>query len=226
MKTDHLIPHPIIIDNLLTEKQVKAVLDEIASFNLYHVSPARNYKYWTWFFEDDPLRNERVICQIFDNIWSDSRINDALEKNYNYASHMMKGADTDQTQVKIEGIDDECNWHRNDYASMKGHLILMTWLYYLKPKDNYTGGEFEYSFENIRQKRENWDPVEEPKETIKIENKHNRMVLIPSFFWHRVNPVKFTQYDSPLDGRISINGRVGYKLADSNKNLQDAVWTE
>lgn len=225
-KYDHMIPHPIVIDDLLPENTVNEILEEIKELPLNHVSPALNYRYWQYSLDFIQPRSKSAILREFDAIWDNPRMLEALEKNYNYAAHMMKGADVDYTQIKIEGPDDECAWHRNDFARSKGQLTLITWLYYLKPEDNYTGGELEYSFENIRQKVMSWDPVTEPKDTIKIENKHNRMVLIPSFFWHRVHPPEFLYYNNPMDGRISINGHVGYRLLNTERNLKFAVWEE
>jgi len=223
MNYNHLIPEPIIIDNFLSVKDSQRIWDEITNrvAELKHWDSNIDYTNWRLSLDDKRTIMNSDILDIFDKIWTSPKVIHALEANYNYCTQMLLSADTDVTYIKIEGEGDVCGWHKNDWARFPGMLTLVNWIWYLDYNHNYEGGELDYSFENIRQQSGNWSPIKPIKQFKTIKNEHNRFVLFPSFFWHRVRPIKFNFYEGPLWGRMGINGHVGFKLVNQKPMMYD-----
>jgi len=105
-----------------------------------------------------------------------------------------------------------CSWH-NDIG-VSGNLFLLNFILYVDMGGKFAGGNLVLSDDAISVKSGSLNPEKEPTKSHFIVPKDNRLVIIPSHLWHMVETIHTTTtYNSPLDGRITINGHIGFRLA-------------
>lgn len=207
------------IDNFLTKNELDLVKNEIESnrdkFTKYQRDSYIQYSRW---YIDETYVQDRTksdILSIFsEKIWSADVKYKLLQKN-TMSGTLHELSDWHETQVTRYTKGNEYRWHTDHVFSYDGIQNNWTgrienWIFYLGDND-YEGGELFISDQPYYEKKENLKP------TWTVKPKENKLVIMPSHMWHKVNEVKTYNKE-----RLTINGHVGFGYYSEN-NVRDSV---
>lgn len=129
------------------------------------------------------------------------------------AFHTIKFTTNDFFFVTSHITNKPCGWHKNDMTGFPGVINTLNFVFHIDLGAKFSGGNFKLSYDNIPEVEEGWYPLSEPTVHETIEYKDNRLVIFPTHLWHMVDTIKTPDNASnPLDGRITMNGHIGFKV--------------
>jgi len=200
----------VLIRDFLTERQMDLVKKEIRRLqdevtqeyipkeDLYGKPDgaiSRHRCYLDAYYE--ARRDESDILRIMQDMLFSDRVYEIVEKINCYSMLTMRHSSTHETQLTSYQKNDRYYWHRDNDAR---RIRFLNYALYIQFSHKAKGGELLIS-----------DDIREPfKPAITIKPEHNLIAIFPSQYMHKVNEVQ-TYSDNILDGRITINGHVGFK---------------
>jgi len=167
-------------------------------------------------FEGDSRIDSKIIQLLSGSLFEESVRNELLKVN-DFCTQMFKHCNYHMTYITSHIPGKTCGWHKDDATN---HLLvrvvfLLNYILYIDVGSKFTGGDLIVSYDHIKQKSGVWLPETEPVKHERIAHKNNRLVIMPTYLWHMVEPIKLLEgkkYNSGMDGRVTINGHIGWKI--------------
>ena len=210
----------VIFDDFGSPAEVEAVRAEIVRIQPAFQFDDRNPDYVKYRIPLDALFAERraesaVLGAVDRNLFAPRIVEGAQQALLDFTTRSLPYTTTHLTAVTAHVPDGPCGWHMNDMSHhLPRILFTLNFIWYLDLGGRFTGGRLLVSHDNIPQKeRGGWAPASPPRVHEVIEPRHNRLVLLPTTFWHMVEPIAVEDWRGPLDGRVSVNGHIGFRLA-------------
>jgi hypothetical protein len=214
-------PKILVEDDALAPDDVSAIQSEIRALEDQFEYEDHN---------DEYVKYRLYLDRIFDGRRDESRTLRAMQAKLFDDDFMLRLRDTlhdfsaaslpftnvHTTSVTAHVPWGPCTWHVNDMTRSLRDKVVFTfnYVYYLDMGGRFEGGNLLVSYDNVRQKeRFGWEPVSLPTVHRVVEPRNNRLVVLPTVYWHMVELTKVDDWKKPLDGRISVNGHVGFRLA-------------
>lgn len=195
-------PEALIIDNFLTKPDLKDVKFEIKQNrkNFHSENRMKDLSYNRWYPQPGNLIPE-VIDKYFFNDDFMKRVENYIDGFWKiFHDKVANGYEVQVTSYK-KSRNNMYKWHvdhKPDKAP--GFLGVRVLNYILQLNDVSKGGELEiadyYTAGVMKTKR--------PKVALKVKPKKNRLVMIPSWYVHRVKPMLSDQERLTVNGHIYI----------------------
>lgn len=191
----------IVADNFLSPEEYKIVEKEIKiNFPLLEkaIRPTGDYNNFLTVSLDDVYANKKEqqpIFNIFANkIWSEPVLNQTRKIDA-LAYRLFEKQNSFHTSMKLWVQETDYDWHvdyNEMYDESRWNRLIVSWLWYYKPRDTYTGGELELEGRGL------FEPVD------------NRLILMNAKYRHKMHAVKMKSgYDiNSIDGRINLVGTI------------------
>jgi len=180
----------IIIDDFLSNVDFKLVQNEIKSnHHLIKEPPAHQdtKQFLRWYVDRDyeGHRKDSDILRIMQRELFEGKFAREAKKHFEAPWIYLPVTTHHETQVTKYMKGNSYMWHNDNH---KGRLFN----YILYMNDDFKGGELALSYTS----KKHIDKIVTPKT--------NRLVVIPSFYWHKVRTI--------LDGnRYTVNGHIGMR---------------
>jgi len=143
-------------------------------------------------------RAESVILNMIQDRLFNEDLYYELRRLPDAAFQLIHMSTSHETQLTSYGNGQKYDWHRDVNLPR-----LLNYILYLGSGHSFSGGNLEISLDLD-------ETADDLYADVIIEPTANMFVLMPSYFWHRVTPVT-VDGDDILDGRISINGHIGWQ---------------
>lgn len=199
----------IIIDNWYTEKEEKAVWKELEYYNSlpqHIIDRAENTAVaktkgkalgnsYRWYIDHLYSENGRYQSAILNCLYkavSPELIN--YTKDFDPYHNMLKASTDVSSLISYYENEDFYDEHYDTF-----HWTLLIW-YFKQPKQ-FDGGDFIFTKSNKQ-----------------IECKHNRAILFPCCYNHKITPIKMTNNSDEKNGRYTIT-HFYYHNKNSNRQL-------
>lgn len=210
-----------VLDDFLAPEALAGVKAEVVALREQFQYDDRNPEYVKYRIELDSHfgadRERSVILRTFDReLFSPRIVDGAQARLHDFTTRSLPFTTTHMTVVTAHVPDGPCTWHVNDMTHHLPRKILFTlnFICYLDFGGAYAGGNLLVSHDNVPQReRGGWHPATPPRVHEIIEPRENRLVLLPTSHWHMVEPIRCSAWRGPLDGRVSVNGHIGFRLA-------------
>jgi len=202
MSETKLVDRVVRKRNFLTTTLYNRVLQEAADLKgIMEYQCEHDRKYSRVYIDEvyEGRRAESVILNMTQKSLFNEDMYYELRRIPDAAFQLIHMSNNHETQLTSYGNGDRYDWHRDVNLPRLLNYIL----YISTSGGTFKGGNLEISF-NLQETVHGLIP------DIVIEPTANMLVLMPSYFWHRVTPVT-VHSDDALDGRISINGHIGWK---------------
>lgn len=134
-----------------------------------------------------------------------------------FSYKLIDNTDTHKIYLTSHISNKPCGWHKDDSTHDPNVIQTLNYIFHVDAGGEFSGGELDVSYDEIDQSNITWTPKKEPTIHQTIEYKDNRLVVIPAWMWHRVRTTKTNGGVEPLDGRITINGHIGFLRGNSSK---------
>lgn len=213
------------VENFLTEAEYDAVKKEI-----YHtiLLPENESEFQGRDYErvylDKLWNNNRKQSQIL-TIMEKRLFEDYMLQIYvkipESAFHLIPQSTNHETQLSLYKNNSMYNWHIDDDNLRVANFVLM-----IDMGMKFTGGHTQLSNEDYRAKGDLAGIIGNVdfEVDLDIKPKGNQLIIMPMWVTHRVTPVKM-QSTELTDGRITINGHIGFKTIDVSKEKREVnVW--
>lgn len=207
----------LIIDDFLNKEELQKCKDEIRkseklfksrlfpTFDLKTADLDRVYN----------NRKESSILQIVEKNLFSSRVKELMKKQKGHPYFSLLPFTTiHSTNISAHKPKGMADWH-TDNVLRNGDIDgqILNYVIYIDMGGKFSEGNLEVSYEQIGYKKgkdKGTVPARKPKVNKIIKFKDNRFVIFPTDLWHRITTIKCKKYNGILDGRISINGHIGF----------------
>ena len=180
----------LTIDNALSKKDFSACVKEIEDNN-----NSKPFKAWWFSFSRWHPKPDTVISNIIEKMLWSKKVTEPASKfgDLSWKWFVCRFALGFEVQVTSYKLKNHYKWHV-DHADGDGRIL--NYILYMTEVD---GGELEVC--DITTLKIGTKAGDKYHKTISIKPKKNRLVIIPTWIIHRVNPVK-------TGNRITINGHI------------------
>lgn len=185
----------LLLDNFLSDDQISLVKKSIikdVDYILDDPNILKGAKYKRIFLDGlyNNRRYESSILRIMDNELFSSRVLKETRDMDSYPFSTLPFTTHHETQLTVYENGGRYSMHRdNNYGRLLSFILPI-----IMDTKKYEGGEL-HLIHN--------------RKPILITPKHNQLILFSGHLYHKVLPIK-TETDNLLDGRIVINGHIGY----------------
>jgi len=155
---------------------------------------------------------DAITSSVTDALFSKSNMKE-MQKINDWAYSSVNLTNVHSTSITSHINGKPCGWHKNDINNFSGRIHSLNYILHIDIGNKFTGGELDVSYDNINEVPDGWYPESEPTVHQTVNYKDNRLVILPTDLWHTVRTIKTpTELYEPLDGRITINGHIGWKI--------------
>lgn len=211
----------LVEDDALGPEEVSAIQSEIRALEGEFDYEGHNEEYVKYrLYVDrvfDGRRDEsRILRAMRAKLFDDDFMQRLRDTLHDFSTASLPFTNVHTTCVTAHVPWGPCTWHVNDLTKgLRANLVFtLNYVYYLDMGGRFEGGNLLVSYDNVRQKeRGGWEPVSVPTVHRVVEPRSNRLVILPTVYWHMVELTKVDDWKRPLDGRVSVNGHVGFRLA-------------
>jgi hypothetical protein len=205
----------LVVDDILKPALLKRVKEEIRNIprGEWDLND-HNTDYVKYRVNDEYIYGEKTeISRIIHDALFSKRVTDMMKDINDWAFKMIDETSYDIVYVTSHIDGKPCGWHKNDYAIRDNIIMSLNYIFHIDIGSEFTGGELEHSYDNIDADTCGWYPLSQPTIHQTVHYKDNRVVILPTYSWHKVNTIKTpNKIKEPLDGRITINGHIGFRL--------------
>lgn len=214
----------LVINDAIRPELLKQIKDDIRKIprekweyqndNPDYTKYRANAEYIYGSMDTDSSVNSHIVKIIHDTLFS-KRITNEMKSINDWAFKMIDKTTYDITYVTSHINGKPCGWHNNDSDTKKDIIMSLNYIFHIDMGSDFTGGELDYSYDNIDADSCGWYPMSEPTIHQTIPYKDNQLVIIPTYSWHKVRTIEsVNNITEPLDGRITVNGHIGFNLKE------------
>ena len=206
----------IVVDNVFSEtvlddlkKRIKEVPKELWSYSDANVDYVKYRLLLNTFYGSHLKYSSHIMKKVGEILFG--KENMSRMKSYNdFAFKLVDWTDVHKIYVTSHISGKPCGWHNNDSVQDAGSIQLLSFIFHIDIGNKFTGGELDVSYDEIKTVND-WFPERPPTVHQTVKYKDNRLVIIPTWMWHTVRTIKTdNEKTEALDGRITINGHLGF----------------
>jgi len=213
----------IVIDNVMEKEYLDAMKAKVADLESYMKVEDHNPLYVKARLDlDEFYRDKRKGATII-TVMADTLFNEAIYRRCDvindYCFQIYRKVTFHKTWITAHIPGKPCGWHNDDiWNGWPNAIHMINYIFYLDMGGKFDKGDLLVSYDNIPKKDGIWKPVTEPTIHERVEYKDNRLVMIPAYNWHMVETIENIgkhEYRTPFDGRVSVNGHIGFRIVSS-----------
>ncbi len=203
----------ILIDNMLNKDQLDLIRSEIAKHS--DKIEARGFMFRSYVDTWETDRSKSYICSLVDKLLFTKEMRVRYNNIHDLSYQLVDKSSNHEVQFTSYVTGNHYNWHRDDcgddkYNEWSGRIL--NYIFYISDNRNFTGGELELSHDVIGSDIKGMPANIWPKTGMVVEPIEGRFVIMPSHVWHRVNRVNCLKTNDWMNGRMTINGHIGFRF--------------
>lgn len=197
-------------DNVFESDVLEEIKQEIKQRKDDFIFNNQNPDYTKWRIYE---ANQKIAGYVWSSLFNSMVVRKFKEID-DFAFHSISYTNIHTTSITSHINGKPCGWHKNDMIAIPDRINSLNYVIHIDLGNKFTGGNLELSYDNIPEISEGWYPEREPTVHETVDYKDNRIVVFPTHLWHKVQTINTgnKEITSPLDGRLTINGHIGWRL--------------
>lgn len=200
----------IIVDDFLNDDDLKSIHHEVEILSSEVKTEERGHASYKRVYLDEYYDSARFNSIILNLIQKKLFTEDIYKtaRNINDLSfHLLEKSNYHETQLTFYGNSDEYKWHCDCGSDKSWSGRILNFIICINDK-GFSGGNTLVST-TPREKHFIFESGETPKTDLIIKPKRGRLILMPAYLPHKVEPV-IMKTNNIMNSRITINGHIGF----------------